>query len=293
MAIEQCQSQFLALPQEVRDLIYSFTFGEMLPPPTEFKEFVDDREVSTATLPSVFGIDVQPIPFKIHYPSTAPTPSWYSLSMCCARTANDIREYFSSKAKHTANIRNENNTAILTLALTSTTATPTWSYLPTARPSNLHVDLQVTHMFDSALLTPYPSQKDNRALRTLFNILRRCILNGPHLARPSPLSAPIQVDTMTISVSPAWKFEDMQFYFGNPKEQLGFVVEGLRAWLEGFCRSGVLLGKVNKVELICHCLEGEWNEGREQRWQWKWDVSGDVWDEEVVVRFGALGYRWA
>ncbi|KAF2163816.1 hypothetical protein M409DRAFT_57293 [Zasmidium cellare ATCC 36951] len=264
MAIEECpRSRFLELPQEVRDLIYSFAFDETLSPPPEYREFLDDKEVSPSPEPSVFGIDVKPSPFKTHYPSTPPRPAWYALLLCCRQTAADVREYFTSKSCHS------DDTATLTLTLTSTTAKAFWTSLPTTT-RNLQINLLVTHFFDAALLHPYPSPKDNIALHTIFNLLKRYLTRGPHLAHPSKLPEPTRpsLESVTIKVAPAWKEEDMAFMYGNPAEQLGVVKGVLRGWVEGFCASAAVLGGVGRVE-----VEGVG----------EWVVTGDVWDEEVVT----------
>ncbi|KAK4503474.1 hypothetical protein PRZ48_004389 [Zasmidium cellare] len=214
MMIEQ-QSPFLALPQEVRDLIYGFAFDETLSPPTQFKEFVDDKELTPETPPSAF---------RTLYPSTPPRPAWYALLLTCRQTAADVREYFASAGC-------SDDTASLTVTLTSTTATTIWTALPTASPQNLEIELLLTHPFDARLLHPYPSAKDNLALRSIFNVLKRYITRGPFLPRPTPLASPNSLETVRISVQPAWKEEDMAFFFGNPAEQFRVVVEGLKGWI--------------------------------------------------------------
>lgn len=284
MAMACSKATFLDLPQEVRDIVYSFAFDETLAPPSEYKEFAGDVEVSTA--PSVFGIETQRQQFKIKYPSLPPRPTWYNLLLCCRRTARDVKEYFESQSKTPTSTNDEHDSAVLDLLLTSKSATLSWQNFPTPTPQTLKLKFRLTHLFDANLLSRVSSNQDNRTMRTLFHVLKRYILHGPHFVRSFPLPSLRPLSSVHIDIGPALSFEDMQFYFGNPRDQLKVaVVEVLTPWVERFVRCGVLDGKVGRVVVGSECLGEDGGERRE------FGVCGDVWSEEDVVLFQALGYR--
>lgn len=273
-------SLFLALPQEIRDHIYFFAFDQTIPPPEQSKEFIDEKEV---TSPSVFGIDTHTPRFITHYPSSPPLPTWHNLLLCCRQTNQDARSYFASQSKTSDNPGN----AVAEIHLTSTSATISFTSLPTPTPKNLQINLRLTHLFDAALT----GERDNRALRTIFDFLKRYLTHGAHLSRPSTLSTPLQLDLIEIDVAPAWDFEDMQFFFGNPKVQLLEIEANLSRWIAQLSRCGALEGRVGRIGLECGCLAQEEDEALRST-KGEWEVGVDPWDEETIVRFEELGYRW-
>lgn len=114
-------SPFLALPQELRDLIYQHALRDTLPECEAFLEYrTDSLKAPIASRNDTGGL-------VINYQTQCPRPAWYTLLLCCKPTNKDICELVQTTAlKQKSNIPQ----AVVDLRLSSTTSTAIWQSVP-------------------------------------------------------------------------------------------------------------------------------------------------------------------
>lgn len=266
-------SRLLSLPQELRDLIFTYALVETLSRPEHFIAY--SRFYQRLSLPAsaVQGQDR----YQYYCPIEAPKPTWFNLLLACKTTNRDVKNLRLSPSRESTG---------LDLSVTSTTATASITSLP-SNPStieDLRINIHLAHIWDQEIQSSDPA-KDNKILRSLFSVLRRYIVYGPHLSRYSPLPTPLRLKNVILDVHPAFTAEEASYFFGNPTQQMGHVCGVLMAWLARLAKSGLLEGKVDRLK-----WRNEWVTGEAVELQYA--VTCDIWDEAEVVMFKDLAYVW-
>ncbi|KAI5359414.1 hypothetical protein Slin14017_G103160 [Septoria linicola] len=281
-------SPLLALPQELRDLIYKYALDEVLPWPSGFQEWSKScsiREDDRDALPTDARHDTNG-GLIFHFPAHGPRPAWYNLLLCCRTTNKDIRQIVSTTA---LNQVPSLSPAVLDLSITSTTATTTWQRLPChpQQISTLQINIRLAHLWDTGIISGAP-QSDNKIIRALFRFLQQYCKYGPHFSRKTPLARPLQLNTALLTVEPAFSTEESEYFFGNPSQQLATVSGVLMIWLGRLARSGLLSGSLGKIVWDCDYVY-ELTMGKEPL---VFKVTGHPWDQADQETFRSLGYEW-
>ncbi|KAK5122759.1 hypothetical protein LTR85_003674 [Meristemomyces frigidus] len=255
---------FLSLPQELRDHVYTYALGS-------------DRCSTSGTQDLAPLLEVLATPsvlWKIGTTPQAPIATYLSLMFCCHQLLDEMETFLTYSHDP------EGSTAKLTLALAYPNATARWSCVP--RPphqlQNLDITLKMSNIFHPATSGPGLHEI---FLRPVFEVLKRYIHFGPHLARQSPLPEALKLTNIRITIVPAISFDDMTFVYGNPAQQLAMLAGRMKRMMERLARSGLLFGVVNVLEM--RLLDEEWS---------RMPVTSNVWDEQDYVLFQDLGFRW-
>ncbi|KAK3686715.1 hypothetical protein LTR37_019552 [Vermiconidia calcicola] len=168
----------------------------------------------------------------------------------------------------------------MTMVLAYPDVTPTWTHVP--MPPNkidkLEILVKVGHMYHPA----YMNRNHEMAIvRLVFEILRRYIHRGPHLARASPLQESLQLHTVEITLAPPRPLEEMTYVYGFPAQQLAILASGFRHVMQRLGRSGIVFGSMDFFKVR---LEGS---------DWLLiPVTSNIWDEQDYVLFNSGGYCW-
>ena len=261
-------SAFLSLPRELRDSIFEYALTE-------------DDHVAVRR-PLVSEHQRKPLPvasndrwdWSVHYPQQAVSIAYLNLMLCNRQLRHEMCDYLDRARKQGC------FTAKVTLHMGYPSVTPTWTNIP-ARPSDistLEILLKIDHMYHPAYIS---RGMQTATIAAVFEILRRYIHRGPHLARPSALPHPLHLDTVRITIAPPVPFAAMTHIYGFPEQQLETLFNDFRGLLVRLGRSGIPFGYIEAFDVRM--------EGRE--WDWI-PVTSNIWDEEDFVLFQYAGYKW-
>ena len=241
-------SPFLELPRELRDIIFDYATGEH-----------DDNTQERRLWYLPFG--VKRWDWKVNHPVHAPTAAYRSLALCNCQLNQEIKQFVDRTAKV-----NNNASAKLRLCMSYPDITPTWTHipLPPEHTPNLDLLVKIDHMYHPAYMTTGPH---NAILVTIFEHLKRYITYGPHLAKPSRLPKDLHLDTVRITVAPPQPFEDMQYVYGFPQQQLETLYGDFKALTIRFARCGIPFGAIDAFEVRME--GGQWE---------RIPVIADIWD---------------
>lgn len=259
---------FLALPQELRDLIYQHALRDTLPECEAFLEYGYENDTG--------GLIV-------NYPAQCPRTAWYTLLLCCKTTNKDIRELVQTTAlKQKSHIP----PAILDLRLSSTTSTAIWQSVPChpRQISELHVNIRLSDIYESCFTSGAPNV-DNAIIRALYHLLRRYCQLGPHLSRKALLSTQLSLDTVILHITPDLCVDEAQRFSADTDQQLATISGVFLIWLGRFARSG-LLKHVDSLRWDCENIV----ETKGKIMEFK--VTNLEWDMEDRYTFLHLGYSW-
>lgn len=296
---------FLALPPEIRDLIYQYATEETLPWPESFTEKYGDipKPCHLASLQQVWELEGNPIdPLLVNYPSSPPRPTWLSLLRCCRTTHSDMKHLFpltDPTSQMSPRCDPDHATAHLLLTLTSTTSTITWLSLR-CHPLHLkvlHIKLHLSDLWAADLTSGHP-QTENRIIHALFLLLRQFFTFGPHLSREAEILTPIRLKTVVLSLEAGPHSEEscrntdrllQRFLFseGHANQQMATIAGVLVIWLQRFASSGLLCGYVEELHLDCTNLVEE--HGDDAKFPILEPRPGWTMCKEI---FATLGYEW-
>ena len=262
-------SSLLALPLELRDLIFEYVLTE-----DDCLQTGDySPTLNTRVKRQITGNERWP--WSIHYASTAPCSAYLSLLSCNRQLQSELEDFIYRPCF-------QPQPAKLLLVMAYPNLYSSWHHVPgppeTAR--GLEILIKADHMYHPAFMSNGPH---NAILTTVFSTLKRYIHRGPHLARPSPLYRPLTLETVRVTLAPPMPFEDMTHVYGFPAQQLEILYEEFRGLMKRLCRSGLMWPDVGAFEL---CLVGKEDEIESVL------VTSNVWDEEDYLFFQSGGYCW-
>lgn len=249
----------LSLPQELRDGIYEFALN------TADGHVQDLRELPSASTCRSAG-------WTLHLGDRAPTATFLSLMLCCRQLRVEVGQF----------LRQCQGQAKLQIHASYPDMKTEWSFIqtPPEQLTELDISLKIGNLFDPRL--DYLEYEDV-LFRPVFDILKRFIHSGPHLARTRPLSQPLELRTVRITIASATPVNEMTYVFASPAATLYMMFGRFNALLGRLARSGLLVGVIGAFEAKM--------EGDEEEWE-RTAVSSDVWDEEDHVFIKDLGFRW-
>jgi hypothetical protein len=267
--MEHGTSRLLALPIELRDLIFEYAL-------------TDDgcHQADEHTSPSNARIKRQTTgnerwEWSIHYASTAPPSAYLSLLSCNRQLKSELEDFIYRPSYKPP-------PAELLLVMAYPNLYSSWHHIPGPPETTKRLDIfiKADHMYHPAFMSNGPH---NAILTTVFSTLKRYIHRGPHLARPSPLDQPLILDTVKVTLAPPMPFEEMMHVYGFPAQQLEILYEEFRGLMKRLCRSGLVWPDITAFELS---LVGKEDESERVL------VTSNVWDEEDYVFFQSGGYCW-
>ncbi|KAF2211753.1 hypothetical protein CERZMDRAFT_98186 [Cercospora zeae-maydis SCOH1-5] len=297
-------SSFLALPPELRDLIYQFAVEETLPWPESFTErysnILKQHTANSSQETSSIGSTVL---LLIHYPSRPPRPTWLSLLQCSRTIHSEIKHLFPltnlKPSSQPVQTPPDHDTAHILLNLTSTTLTCSWLTLR-CRPQHLRTLHIKIHLSDlgHADLTSGRASCGNRIIHAIYILLRQFFTFGPHFSgKVGSSSAPLRLKTVLISLAAApvnqGKADGQveSYFFGDyPEQQMATITGVLTIWLHRLRGSGLLWCLVDEFRLDCEALVEELKGNDENS---VFPVEDRSTGYEVFrSTFERLGYRW-
>lgn len=252
----------LSLPQELRDVIYEFTLN------TGGSINEDGLQPSTSSTYRSAG-------WALHFPKQAPQATYFRLMLCCRQLHSEVAALLRQTCQN-------DGSAKLQLDASYPDMRVDWTHLPTP-PSlikELDISIKVSNMFDPGLDN---LEYEDVLFRPVFDILKRYIHSGPHLARSRALPRPLELHTVRVTVGSATPIEEMTYVFASPAFTLYMMYGRCNSLLERLAHSGMLFGVINSVETR---LEGEGEE-----WQ-VLSASSDQYVEEDRVFLADTGFRW-
>lgn len=256
---------FLALPRELRILIFEYAISERIAAENPTLPQCRIKRLTTGN---------ERWEWDVRYDSNAPVATYLSLMLCNSQLAAETKDFLERRRDH------ERQPASMALLMAYPSLYPRWEHIP-GPPEfirTLDIIVKVDHMYHPAFMTNGPH---NATLKTIFEMLKRYIHRGPHLARPSPLSQPLQLNTLQITMAPPEPFEDMTYVYGFPAQQLETLFTEFKGLMRRLGRSGILSGSLGAFELR---LEGkEWH---------RIPMTFNIWDEEDYTFFQSGSYKW-
>ena len=252
-------STFLDLPQEVRDLILEHaisedeSFSELHPMPCE---------CIIKPLPNANNVRWD---WNCHYAPQSVSVSYLNLMLCNRQLNNEVRGFLEATQKH------KGLQAKLTLMMGYPSVTPIWTRIP-APPcdiSDLDVLLKIGTMYHPGYIGVAPR---SAIVAAVFEILKRYIHRGPHLARPSALANQVKLDNVRITLAPPHPFSEMTHIYGFPKQQLETLFNEFKSTMVRLGRSGIPYGSIGAFEVRME--GGDWT---------RIPVTSNIWDEEDFV----------
>ena len=256
---------FLTLPQELRDLIFKYAL-------TEDRISLEDGTACHDR--RIKQLRTERWEWTVAYASNAPISASVSLMRCNQQLHLEMKEYLQNGDESSTSL------AKLTTLMAYPSLVPTWTHIP-APPEKidmLDILVKVDYMYHPALMSLGPH---NAILTTIFEMLKRYIHRGPHLAKPTPLVQPLELKTVRITVAPPVPFEEMTYVYGWLAQQLKGLYDQFKALMRRFGRSGIVFGSIGAFELR---LEG-------QDWE-RIPVTSFIWDEEDHTFFRHGGFKW-
>ena len=257
---------FLTLPRELRDSIFEYAISDSC------RE--DDKATSLRCKVKRLVTGNERWEWNIQYASKAPTSTYLSLTLCNRQLRYETKEFLEIVRGH------QDAPAKMTLTMAYPDLTPQWDHIPGPPDSTSALDIlvKVDHMYHPAFMT---HGAHNAILKSIFEMLKRYIHRGPHLARPSPLRQLLELDTARVTLAPPVPFEDMTYVYGFPAQQLETLFTEFLALMMRLARSGVPFGSISAFEVR---LEGkDWH---------RIPVTSNSWDEEDFTFFQCGGYQW-
>lgn len=260
--------QLLSLPQELRDLIYEFALSRGQPE-------ADDSKQTPSYRSNRLPFNNARWEWDTHYPCRPPACAYLSLVQCNRQLHREVYDFVCKPHEEP-----EDNTAELSLVLSYPLLTSTWAFIPgpLERIKNLEILVKVDHMYHPAYMTAGPH---NAILTAVFDVLKRYIHPGVHLAKPSELVEPLHLDTVRITLAPPEPFEDMTHVYGFPAQQLESLFNEFKALMCSLGRSGLPFPHIDAFEVQvegkdCHRIL----------------VTSNIWDEGDYMFLQNGGYQW-
>ena len=256
---------FLRLPQELRDLIFEYALSE-------------DRIENETAASLTHRIKRQSTgnerwEWNVYYDSAAPTAAYLSLMLCNRQLRKEVQQFLGGSDDQPPPSKT-------TVVIAYPIVTTVWTHVP--RPPDkttiLDILLKIDHIYHPVFIS---HGAHNAILTTVFGLLKRYIHRGPHLARPSPLPRPLELDTVQITLAPPVPFEEMTYVYGFPAQQLETLFNDFKRLICRLARSGIPFGSIGAFDLR---LEGkEWH---------RIPATSNIWDEDDYTFFQNVGFNW-
>ena len=225
-------SLFLELCQELRDIIYDHTLSEDDHALGKHKEALDGDGLETSGMADEYG-------WYHRYPSTFSPPTWLALMKTSRQLKCDITAFLARRQKQRpkpgalspgVRARVHINHPHCTTEILSIPGPPT-------RAHALHLEVHISSLFDSANLSP-----SNAVSTVIWQTLQHYRTHGPRLGRHAPLTEPLRLQKMRISLAGPEE-RDLVFTYGNPWMQLQSHYSSLKYGLGEFARAAEDDGK--------------------------------------------------
>ncbi len=230
------ESSLLALPQEIRDLIFHFAVRE---DPYDAGDVRDAIDYRMKRIPIGRSERWQ---WEAHHTSQAPIPEYLCLMLCNRQLNHELRT-FLDRAQGP-----DRTSGKMTMLLEYPKLFTTWTQIPQSlsRIKILDLLIRVNHIFHPA----YISQgAQNAILAAVSDTLKRYIYRGPHLGRPSNLRERLHLETVRITVAGMGPFPGMTDQYGLVEPQIEALFIAFVALLRRFCRSGLPWGAIDAFEV--------------------------------------------
>lgn len=257
---------FLRLPQELRDVIFEYVLNDNICD-SEIPSF----QLRTKTVPVS---NTKRWEWTAEYPALGLSPAYLGLLLSNRRLRDEV------KALQNRPQSSKQLPARVTLLLAYPRFAPIETSVP-ALPSQireLDVLVKIDYMYHPAYMT---RDSQNAILAAVFDVIKRYVHRGPHLARPSLLATPLHLQTVRITVAPPAPFEEIAHVYGFPKQQLDSLYAPFHALVARLARSGLPYGHVDSLEVRMQGGEYE-----------RLPVTSNIIDEEDFLFFHFGGYRW-
>ena len=259
-------SRLLALPRELRDVIFEYALSE------KDCHITDDHAPPSTCRIKRQRTGNERWEWSVQYDSAAPHSTYLSILSCNKQFKTEIEELMSRSQDPLS--------AKMMLVMAYPNLWPAWHHIPgpTDQIKTLDILIKADHMYHPAFMSNGPH---NAILTTVFEVVKRYIHRGPHFARPSPLNEPLTLETVRITLAPPVPFEDMTYVYGFPAQQLEILFNEFKVLMCRLCRSGLFSPAVRAFELS---LAGnEWT---------RFPVTSNIWDEADYTFFQHGGYCW-
>ncbi|KAK3705802.1 hypothetical protein LTR37_013109 [Vermiconidia calcicola] len=259
--------KLLILPRELRDLILDYAIFDG-------QNGADDGLSCVERRSQRLTAGDERWQWNIEYTSQAHIPAYLGLMKTNRQLNFEVKEYIRGISEE------DRLPAKMTMVLAYPDVTPTWTHMP--MPPNkidkLEILVKVDHMYHPAYMGQGPA---NAIARLVFEVLRRYLHRGPHLARATPLQEPLHLHTVEITLAPPQPLEEMTYVYGFPAEQLRILAHELCDVMRRLGRSGIVFGSVDFFKFR---LEGH---------DWRLiPVTSRIWDEQDSALFTSGGYCW-
>lgn len=214
---EYNQALFLALPRELRDLIYDWLVNEHREPPKN-PDYAGERSPCSSTTPGA-----------IIYESKSPKPALLQLKLCSRQMHAEVHDALNR------NMKDDSGPARLDIMVKGSAIWPTWTTLPvTPRlDPTIRIDLRI---FEA---TDFGSEFSTGAYRALWSLFNRLIFRGPCLIHAIDLPTPLIVGRL--------RFEIM-LCFPTSVDDLFGTYRDVFERLEKLAYDNVGLGNVGTIE---------------------------------------------
>ena len=266
MTEQESISCFLTLPRELRDLILEYALSDDDGP------LAEDHAASSTCRIKRQTTGNERWEWSIQYDSAAPRSVYLNILSCNKQLKTEIEELVSRSR--------DSLPAKLMLVMAYPNLWPAWTNIPGPpdQIKTLDILIKANHMYHPAFMSNGPH---NAILTTVFEVMKRYIHRGPHFARPSPLSRPLTLDTVRITLAPPVPFEDMTYVYGFPAQQLEILFNEFKTLMRRLCRSGLFSPALESFELSLV--------GNESTCV---NVTSNIWDEADYTFFQNGGYCW-